>query len=330
VTTESLTPGRDVTTPEGIAPLSDPGIQPEGIQPEGIQPEEIRARSQLEIVWRRFTRHRVGLAAAIVLFLMIAMAIVYPMVSPFDAAELTPEAQNLGPGWPHVFGTGPLGEDLFVEVWKGARTSLLVGLVAALGATALGGLIGALGGYFGRWVDAPLVLVTDVFLAVPPLAAMIAIASVTGGLSLSLIIVVIALFTWMSVARLLRAEFIALREREFVLAARAVGASPWRIMLRHMLPNSVSVIVVSATLLVALAIILEATLSFLGVGLDLITNTSWGNLLNRSQDGALLGYWWAIVFPGFAIVITALCVNFLGDALRDALDPHALEGRGQD
>lgn len=287
----------------------------------------IRARSQLEIVWRRFARHRVGLVAGVILLLLVLMAIVYPMISPFSISDQATDVQNTGPGWPHLFGTGPLGEDLFVEVWYGGRTSLLVGLAAALGATLIGGILGSLAGYFGRWVDAVITLVTDVFLAAPTLAVLVALGAVLGKLSVTMIVIIIGVLTWMQVTRLVRAEFFALKEREFVLAARAVGASPVRIMVRHLLPNAVSVLVVSATLLVATAIILEATLSFLGVGLDILSNPSWGNLLNRSQDGALLGYWWAIVFPGLMIMITCLCVNFLGDALRDALDPHAMETR---
>lgn len=312
MTTESLTPPGQAEPPDLLAAGG---------------PTTIRARSQLEIVWRRFARHRVGLAAGIVLLLLVLMAIVYPMVSPIGVADTATDVQNTGPGWHHLFGTGPLGEDIFVEVWYGGRTSLLVGLAAAVGATLIGGILGSLAGYFGRWVDGVVTLVTDVFLAAPTLAVLIAIGAVLGKLSLTMIIIIIGVLTWMQVARLVRAEFFALKEREFVLAARAVGASPLRIMARHLLPNAISVLVVSATLLVATAIILEATLSFLGVGLDILSNPSWGNLLNRSQEGALLGYWWAIVFPGLAIVVTALCVNFLGDALRDALDPHAMEGR---
>jgi len=312
VTTESLTPPGQAEPPDLLA---------------AGEPTSIRARSQLEIVWRRFTRHRVGLAAGIVLLLLVLMAVVYPMVSPIAVTDTATDVQNTGPGWPHLFGTGPLGEDIFVEVWYGGRTSLLVGLAAAVGATVIGGILGSLAGYFGGWIDGVVTLVTDIFLAAPTLAVLIALGAVLGKLSLTMIIIIIGVLTWMQVARLVRAEFFALKEREFVLAARAVGASPLRIMARHLLPNAISVLAVSATLLVATAIILEATLSFLGVGLDILSNPSWGNLLNRAQEGALLGFWWAIVFPGLAIVVTALCVNFLGDALRDALDPHAMESR---
>jgi peptide/nickel transport system permease protein len=304
---------------------TDAAIPPDALDPAGPV-GAIKARSQLEIVWRRFVRHRVGLVAGIILILLVLMAIFYPMIAPFSIDDQATEVQNTAPGWPHIFGTGPLGEDLFVEVWYGGRTSLLVGLSAALGATFIGAVLGALSGYFGGWVDSIITLITDVFLAAPTLAVLVALGAVLGKLSVTMIVVIIGVLTWMSVTRLLRAEFFALKEREFVQAARAVGASPLRIMVRHLLPNAVSVLVVSATLLVATAIILEATLSFLGVGLDILSNPSWGNLLNRAQDGALLGYWWAIVFPGLLIMLTCLCINFLGDALRDALDPHAMEG----
>lgn len=313
MTTESL-PGVPATEAPAGAALAEP---------DGLS--SIEARSQFQIVRGRFLRHRVGVAAAVLLFLLILMTIVYPMVSPFEANAIDSGPQNAAPGWPHIFGTGPNGEDLFVDVWFGGRTSILVGIAAALAATFVGALLGAMAGYLGKVVDSAIVVLTDIFLAAPALAVIVAIATVTGDLSLTLIVVVIAALTWMQTTRLVRAEFISLKEREFVLAARAAGASPWRIMIRHLLPNAVSVIVVSATLLVAAAIILEATISFLGVGLPPLTNPSWGNLINRAQEGALTGYWWGIIFPGTAIALTCLCVNFVGDAFRDALDPHAME-----
>jgi peptide/nickel transport system permease protein len=267
------------------------------------------------------------MAGAVLLLALALGALIQPALSPYSFSSPDPAVGGQGPGWPHVFGTtDPLGQDVLTRVMYGGRTSLAVGLAAALAATLLGTTLGALAGYLGGAVDSVISRLTDLFLTAPPLAVLIALGSAVDRVSLGLVILVIAALSWMPVARLVRAEVLALREREFVLAARAMGAGPVRIILRHLLPNVASVVIVAATLLVGLAIIVESTLSFLGIGLDAISNPSWGNLLEDARSEVEDG-WWLVVFPGAAIVLTVLSVSFVGEALRQALDPR---GRGRD
>lgn len=284
----------------------------------------IVGRTQRQIFWNSLRRNRLGLGAGVLLATIALLCIIYPIFSPYDFNAVNSGSERLSPSWGHPFGTGDVGEDLFVGVLYGGRTSLLVGLGVAVISTVLGALMGGLAGFFGGWVDAVISRVIEVFLTAPQLAVLIALAAVVqGSLSLWVIIVVIALLSWMTVARLVRAEFLGLKERDFVAAARSVGASNWRIMWRHLLPNSVSVLVVAATLTVGSAILAESALSFLGLGLNYLENPTWGNLLDRAQDGMLSGIWWPILFPGLMLILTVLCVNWLGDALADALDPHS-------
>lgn len=302
--------------------LPPPAVEPQVTLAAPLGSSRITGRTQWQIFWNGFRRHRIGMVAAFLLLGFALVCLIYPWLSSIKFDDIEPDAALQPPGWPHIFGTRDAGEDLFVQVLYGGRTSLLVGLATAAVATLVGALLGALAGYYGGWLDSLIARLTDVFLTVPPLAALIALSAITGQLSLLMIVVVIAAFSWMSVTRLIRAEFIALKEREFVQAARAMGASNWRIMWRHMLPNTVSVLVVAATLLVGSAILTESALSFLGLGLNILENPSWGNLLDRAKEGVTQGQWWPIFFPGAAVIFTVLCVNFVGDALRDALDPH--------
>jgi len=276
----------------------------------------------VRIAWRRFRRNRLGMAGAILLAVIALAAVVQPALSPYSFAGPDPVAGGQGPGWPHLFGTtDPLGQDVLTRVMDGGRTSLLVGLAAAIAATLIGTALGAVAGYVGGVTDAVISRLTDLFLVAPPLAVLIALGAAVDQLSIGLVILVIAALSWMPVARLVRAEALSLREREFVLAARAMGAGRARIILRHVVPNVASVVIVAATLLVGLAILVESTLSFLGVGLDPISNPSWGNLLQDARSNIEDG-WWLVVFPGAAIVLTVLSVTLVGEALRDALDPR--------
>jgi peptide/nickel transport system permease protein len=255
------------------------------------------------------------MAGAVLLLALALGALIQPALSPYSFSSPDPAVGGQGPGWPHVFGTtDPLGQDVLTRVMYGGRTSLAVGLAAALAATLLGTTLGALAGYLGGAVDSVISRLTDLFLTAPPLAVLIALGSAVDRVSLGLVILVIAALSWMPVARLVRAE------------VRAMGAGPVRIILRHLLPNVASVVIVAATLLVGLAIIVESTLSFLGIGLDAISNPSWGNLLEDARSEVEDG-WWLVVFPGAAIVLTVLSVSFVGEALRQALDPR---GRGRD
>lgn len=287
---------------------------------------EAVVRSQWSLFARRFLRHRVACASLVFLLLLGALAVFAEQVAPHPLnPPLTSEtlaAARKGPSADHWFGTDELGRDQVTRVLFAARISLSIGLGVALLATAVGSTIGAVAGYFGGWVDNILMRITDLWLVIPSLAAL-AIVAKQFGATVPAMIVVLSVFAWMPIARILRGEFLSLREKEFVEAAQASGASSRRVIVRHMLPNAMSSILVSLTLSVGIAILAESTLSFLGLGIQPPT-VSWGNMLNQSRGtvGTPLAY--LIYFPGLALFLTVLAVNFLGDGLRDALDPKAL------
>ncbi len=289
-------------------------------------PAEGPVRSQWSLFYRRFLRHRVAVASLAFLLLLGATAVFAEQVAPYPLnPPLTGETlanARQGPSSEHWFGTDELGRDQVTRVLFAARISLSIGLGVALLATVLGSAIGAVAGYFGGWTDNILMRVTDLWLVVPSLAAL-AIVAKEFGATVPAMIVILSLFEWMPIARILRGEFLSLREKEFVEAARASGASNRRVIVRHMLPNAMSSILVSLTIAVGLAILAESTLSFLGLGIQPPT-VSWGNMLNQSRGtvGTPLAY--LIYFPGLALFLTVLAVNFLGDGLRDALDPKTL------
>jgi peptide/nickel transport system permease protein len=286
-------------------------------------------RGQWRIVARRFRRHRLAMVG---LGFLVFIALACFVGSQFAQS---PTLQHLaeptsGPSGKHWFGTDELSRDLFSRVLNGGRISLQVALGIALLSTAIGVTIGALAGFYRGWLDGLLMRFTDLWLALPALpflAVAVSIGDVDLGpfgtldLGSSLgITLLLSLLLWGSIARVVRGATLSLREREFVDAARAIGASNRRIIVRHVLPNCLGPIIVNATLVVAEAILVESTLSFLGFGIQPPT-PSWGNLLSNSI-GTLEDQWWLTVFPGLAIFLTVLAVNFLGDGLRDALDPR--------
>ncbi len=283
------------------------------------------ARSQWELFRRRFFRHKLAVAAAIVLLLLVLSAIFAGVIAPYplnprlEGAVLA-EARH-GPSWKHWFGTDELGRDQLTRVLYGGRISLTVGLSVALVSTFFGTMVGALAGYFGKWTDQVLMRFTDLVLVVPPLAILLMAGKHFGG-SQTVIITILSVVFWMPVARVVRGVFLSLKEKEFVEAARASGASDLRIIVRHMLPNTVGPIAVNTTLVVGLAILTESTLSFLGFGVQPPTVT-WGNMVGQSSQAVGTPLAYLIYFPGLAILITVLAVNFLGDGLRDAFDPQS-------
>jgi peptide/nickel transport system permease protein len=290
----------------------------------GLEPV---ARSQWALFRRRFFRHKLAVAAGAVLILLYLSAILagpitsrYPLNPDLGNPKVLAEA-NHPPSAKHWFGTDELGRDQFTRIIYAGRISLLIGLSVAMVSTVIGAVIGAMAGYFGRWADQLLMRITDLFLVVPQLAVLLLVQKKWGG-SVKVIVIILSLLFWQYIARVVRGVFLSLKEKEYVEAARASGASSFRIMFRHMLPNTIGPIAVNATLAVALAILTESTLSFLGFGIQ-PPEVSWGNMLFQSKGavGTPTGY--LIYFPGLFILVTVMAVNFLGDGLRDAFDPQS-------
>lgn len=272
---------------------------------------------------RHLRNNRMAMAGAILVVLMFAMAILAPF-APHDPLLIDISQRLQPPSVSHFLGTDDLGRDVFARILYGARISLLVGFVAVGIATLIGICLGALAGYYGGWIDAVVMRFVDIMLCFPSFFLILAVIAFLDP-SIWNIMIIIGLTGWMGVARLVRAEFLSLRERDFVLAARTIGASDRRIIFRHILPNAMSPVLVSATLGVASAILVESALSFLGIGVQPPT-PSWGNMLITGKQ-TLGTAWWLSAFPGFAILITVLGYNLLGEGIRDALDPRLRNSR---
>ena len=286
---------------------------------------EVQARSQWSYARTRFFRHRLAVASLVVLVLIALVGVFASQIAPYGYDEIPvdnlTESQNRAPtfhGW-HLFGTDQLGRDYLSRVVYGIRTSLWVAVFVALVSTVLGTAVGALAGYYSGQVDNLLMRFTDLILTLPGLAVLLTASVYLGSGDPLKIGVILAFLFWTSIARIVRGLFLSLREKEFVEAAKAAGAGDLRIIVRHMLPNCVGPIVVNTTLVVAAAILVEAALSFLGFGIQ-PPNAALGKLISEGQsEGFQL--WWLVTFPGLVIVVIVLCINFVGDGLRDALDP---------
>ncbi|NOY13161.1 MAG: ABC transporter permease [Deltaproteobacteria bacterium] len=274
-----------------------------------------------DVIWQRLRHNRMALVGGAIILCMFLMAAVASLVSS-DPSAIDIGQRLLPPGWAHPLGTDDLGRDVLVRMLYGARISLLVGFVAVGISTLIGIFLGALAGYYGGWVDALMMRFVDIMLCFPTFFLILAVIAFLDP-SIWNIMIVIGLTSWMGVARLVRAEFLSLRQRDFVLAAQALGASDLRLIFRHILPNAMSPVLVSATLGVAGAILTESALSFLGIGVQPPT-PSWGNMLIIGKQ-TLGSAWWLSVFPGLAILITVLGYNLLGEGIRDALDPRLKE-----
>jgi peptide/nickel transport system permease protein len=290
------------------------------------------ARSPGADAWRRFRRHRLALAGAVILLVIVVVVLLGPLVWRVPINDIDFGATLQPPSWQHPFGTDDLGQDLLARMLYGGRISIAVGVAAMLIAALVGITIGALAGMSRGWLDNVLMWLTDLFLSLPQLPLLLLLIYLfrdtlkawfgsEGGIFI-MIVVVIGGFRWMQVARLVRAQFLSLREKEFVEAARALGASTLRQVVRHILPNSLGPVVVAATTDVANAIIAESTLSFLGLGFPPDIPT-WGRILFDAKDQLEVAAHWAM-FPGTAIFLTVLSINYLGDGLRDALDPRTV------
>lgn len=285
------------------------------------------AESYSAIIWKRFRRHPAAIISSVILIILI-LGVILVTFSPYD-----PEASDMSsrlepPSLQHPMGTDQLGRDMLTRVLYGGRISLFVALMVVIITLVVGMPIGAIAGFFGGTIDSILMRLTDVALTLPTLLVLILLSAVLREVELPFvqrnsvmtIALVIGILSWMTVARLLRASYLSIREMEFVEAARSMGAANIRIMSRHILPNAISPIIVQSTLALGYAIMLESGLSFLGFGIQPPT-PSWGNLLSNAQQH-MTSHSWLAIFPGLMIFITVISINYIGDALRDAIDPY--------
>jgi peptide/nickel transport system permease protein len=277
--------------------------------------------SPWRIVWRRLRRSRIGLAGTIVFGLVALASIFAGVIAPYgkndiDLFNITAPASSA-----HWLGTDPLGRDVVTRLLYGGQLSLLIGVGAAVISVLIGILVGAVAGYYGGWVDSTLMRFVDLMLAFPSIFLLLIVAAILDGITVTNVIIFLAAFGWMWLARIIRGEFLSLKQREFVEAARMIGVPGRRIIFRHLLPNVTGPIIVALTLDIALYILAEATLSFLGFGVKPETPT-WGNMLNEARTYAMTRPL-LVIAPGLTITFVVLAINFIGDGLRDAFDPRS-------
>ena len=298
--------------------------------------ETINPLSPSQLVWRRFRKHRMALVGAVGVILLAAFIIAGSVIVPEAAANQGDLNQRmLGPAVNHLFGTDSNGRNVFNRIIYGGQISLVIGVLAVTLEVTIGTLLGGVAAYYGGWVDAIIMRFTEAMLSIPSLFLLIVLAKFLGhdiptliifGRSFSgsvgIVIVVIGLTSWMYLARIVRSNMLSLREMEYITASKSLGASNSRIFFSHLVPNTLGIIVVSATLGLASAILTEAYVSFLGLGVQAPTAT-WGNMIGDAQSFMAQGAWWLWVFPSLFIVAVILSVNLMGDGLRDAFDPHS-------
>jgi peptide/nickel transport system permease protein len=289
-----------------------------------------------QLVWRRFRKHKMALAGAVGIGLLLLFIIIGTIFVPLEVANSVDlQARLAPPSSIHVLGTDSTGRDAFARIIYGGQISLIVGILAVVLSVSVGTVVGGVAAYYGGWADAILMRFTEAMLSIPQLFLLIVLGKFLGkdiqtinifGLSFSgsvgIVIVVIGMTSWMYLARIVRANVLSLKEMDYIAAAKSLGASNVRIFFNHLVPNTLGIIIVSATLGLAGAILNEAYVSFLGLGVQPPT-ASWGNMLTSAQSFIQRGAWWMWVFPSLFIVFTILCINLLGDGMRDALDPHA-------
>ena len=322
--------GDVIADPDGAAAQRVSGGGALGPGPGAPLSKASASVSPWQEAWRRFKRHRLAYWSLWLLGALVLAVLLGPLVYKVGVNEVDFKSTLAGPSRAHLMGTDDLGRDILARMLYGGRISLAVGLAAMLMAITVGVIIGAVAGMARGWVDAVLMWLTDLFLSLPQLPLLLLLIFLfreplkkAFGLEMGVFILIVAViggFRWMPVARLVRAQFFSLREKEFVEAARALGASQSRLVVRHILPNALGPVIVAATIDVAAAIIAESTLSFLGLGFPPDIPT-WGRILYDGRDYMDLAVHWAM-FPGLAIFLTVLSINFIGDGLRDALDPR--------
>ena len=273
--------------------------------------------------WRRFRRHKLAVISAAILTTLLILVIFAPLVAPIHPHDIHIESGIYRPpSTDHWLGTDSVARDVWSRIIYGGRISITVGVIAITISLSIGTVIGGIAGYYGGLLDSVLMRITDVFLSLPTIIIVLASVALIGP-SLRNLILIIGFLSWANIARLVRGQFLSLREKEYVIAARCIGANDRRIIIRHLLPNLVGPLTVAATFGVAEAILTEAALSYLGLGVQVPT-PSWGNMLEAAKQVSILMYRpWIWIPPGFMIAITVLCINIMGDGLRDALDPRA-------
>ncbi|HNK63253.1 MAG TPA: ABC transporter permease [Anaerolineales bacterium] len=289
-----------------------------------------------QLIWRRFRKHRMAVVGGVGAVILILFIIIGSIVYPEARANETDLSRRLaGPNSTHWFGTDSVGRDVFIRIIYGGQISLFIGLLAVGVSVSLGTLVGGVAAYYGGWIDSVLMRFTEAMLAIPSLFLLIVLAKFIGrevgqvvilgrtfSGSIGIVILVIGLTSWMYLARIVRANVLSIKELDYVSASRALGASDVRIFFKHLVPNTLGPIIVSSTLGLAGAILTEAYVSFLGLGVQQPTST-WGNMMQQAQSFLIRGAWWMWVFPSVFIVFIILCVNLLGDGLRDAFDPRS-------
>jgi len=300
---------------------------PLAVGPEAAR--KIEGRSPWRLAFERLRRDRASMISLVVIVLIVLMAIFAPLVAKlvghgvytqYNRIGRTPDGLPVGPNGKFLLGTDDIGRDVFVRIAYGARISLFIGVVATALTVTIGTIVGLAAGYFGKIVDTVLARLIDVMLAIPFLLFAISLASVFQP-SIKVVIIVLSIFSWSSIARIVRGQVLSIREREYVEAARAMGAGPWRIMFIDILPNVIAPLIVYTTLLIPATIVGEASLSFLGVGVQAPT-ADWGQMIAESQQYYQVA-WWFLVFPSLALLITTLAFNIFGDGVRDAFDPRS-------
>ena len=313
--------GPDPATLLPSTPPGDRAVQADELALVHEHGLELKARSQWAYARKRFFRHRLAMASLVVLIIILGAGVLAKYVAPYayDQQDFAHSGEAPTLSGHHFFGTDVLGRDYFSRVVFGIQTSEKVAFLVAFVSTLIGTFIGAVAGYYGGWIDNLLMRFTDLVLTLPGLAVLLTAAAFMGNGKPIRVAFILAFLFWTTLARIVRGSFLSLREKEYIEAAKAAGSGDLRIMFRHMLPNAMGPIVVNATLVVGLAILTEAALSFLGFGVQPPT-PALGSLINEGQNVSST-MWWLVTFPGLTIVLIVLCINFIGDGLRDALDP---------
>jgi peptide/nickel transport system permease protein len=290
---------------------------------EQTMEEPLAGRSVGRVLLRVFVQNRLATVGVLIVILMVLFCFVGPLIYHTNQVTTNIAIADQGPSGGHLLGTDPVGYDVLGRLMKGGQSSLIVGFAVAVIGTLFGTLWGAIAGFFGGWVDAAMMRVVDTLLAIPGLVLLLILSAIFRPTVL-LLIVILSLLSWLVPARLVRAETLSLRSREYVDAVTVMGGSPRRIVFRHIVPNTIGTIVVNGTFQIADAILIVATLSFFGLGLPPPAAT-WGGILSDGLNYIYDGYWWLVYPAGVAIVLTVVAFNFIGDALRDALDVRLQE-----